>query len=86
MVGVYQEVGTDRSTFAVISLWGKFGGLHAWEATFPYIMPLPNILLTRLFSKARLKRKDFPEIVRLPWALEASGSNPDASTITHYLC
>src|SRR5260370_36003895 len=54
--------------FASSSLWGKFGGLHAWEATFPYIMPLPNIFLTRLFSKTRLKRKDFQEIARLPWA------------------
>jgi hypothetical protein len=49
-VGVFQEVGTDLSTFAVVSLWGKFGGLHACAATFPYIVPLPNIFLTRLFS------------------------------------
>ena len=39
----YQEVGTDRSTFAVISVWGKFGGLHACAPTFSYILPLPNI-------------------------------------------
>jgi hypothetical protein len=69
---------TDRSTFAVISLWGKFGGLHTCAATFRYIVPLQNIFLTRLFSKLRLKRKDFQEILRLPWAQEASGSNPDA--------
>src|SRR5260370_30176482 len=69
-VGSYQEVGTYRSTFAVISLWGKFGGLHACGDTFPHIVPLPNILLTRLFSKLRLKRKDFQEILRLPWAQE----------------
>ena len=50
-VGSYQEVGTYRSTFAVISLWGKFGGLRACGDTFPHIVPLPNIFLTRLFSK-----------------------------------
>src|SRR5260370_26905886 len=81
-VGSYQEVGTYRSTFAVISLWGKFGGLHACGDTFPHIVPLPNILLTRLFSNLRLKRKDFQEILRLPWAQEVSGSNPDAPTKT----
>jgi len=43
-------VGTDRRTFAVISLWGKFGGFHACAATFPYIVPLPNIFITRLFQ------------------------------------
>ena len=41
---------------------------------------LPNIFLTRLFSKQRLKRKDFQKIARLTWAQEASGSNPDAPT------
>ena len=79
-VGSYQEVGTYRSTFAVISLWGKFGGLHACGDTFPHIVPLPNIFLTLLFSKPRLKRKDFQQIARLAWAQEASGSNPDAPT------
>jgi hypothetical protein len=44
--------------FALSSLWGKFGGLHAFGATFPYIVPPPNIFLTRLFPKWRLKRKD----------------------------
>jgi hypothetical protein len=29
-----------------------------------------------------LKRKDFQEIVRLTWAQEAPGSNPDAPTIS----
>jgi hypothetical protein len=61
-------VGNDRSAFALISLWGKFGGLNACAATFSYIVPLPNIFLTRLFSKLRLKRKDFQEILRLLWA------------------
>jgi hypothetical protein len=82
MVGFYEEVGTDRSTFAVISLWGKFGGLHACGGTFPYIVPLPNIFLTLLFSKQRLKRKDFQAIARLAWAQEAPGSNPGAPTKT----
>ena len=79
-VGSYQEVGTYRSTFAVISLWGKFGGLHACGDTFPHIVPLPNIFLTRLFSKLRLKRKDFQEILRLPWAQEVPSSNLGAPT------
>lgn len=74
----YQEAETDRSTFAVISLWGKFGGLHTCAATFSYILLLPNIFLTRLFSKLRLKRKDFQEILRLPWARGVPGSNPGA--------
>jgi hypothetical protein len=43
---------------------------------------LPNIFLTRLFSKTRLKRKDFQEIAPLAWAQEAAGSNPDAPTKT----
>ena len=80
-VGSYQEVGTYRSTFAVISLWGKFGGLHACGDTFPHMVPLPNIFLTLLCSIQRLKRKDFQEIARLAWAQEARGSNPRAPTI-----
>ncbi len=32
------------------------------------ILPLPNIFLIRLFSKRRLKRKDFQEIAPLAWA------------------
>jgi hypothetical protein len=43
-------------------------------------VPLPNIFLTRLFSKTRLKRKDFQEIAPLAWAQEAPGSNPGAPT------
>jgi len=66
--------------FAPSSLWGEFGGLHTCGATWPYIVPLPNIFLTRLFSKTRLKRKDFQEIVRLTWAQEVPGSNPGAPT------
>jgi hypothetical protein len=81
-VGFCQEVGTDQSTFAVISLWGKFRELHACAYTFPYIVPLSNIFLTRLFSKTRLKRKDFQEIVRLTWTQEVPGSNPGAPTKT----
>ena len=76
----YQEAETDRNTFAVISLWGKFGGLYACAATFLYIVPLLNIFLTRLFSKTRLKRKDFQEIVRLTWAQEVPSSNLGAPT------
>ena len=81
----YQEAETDRNAFAVISLWGKFGGLHACGATFSYIVPLPNIFLTRLFSKTRLKRKDFQEIVRLTWAQEVPSSNLGAPTIYFFV-
>ncbi|HXC61387.1 MAG TPA: hypothetical protein VNV63_01815, partial [Nitrospiria bacterium] len=79
-LAIMKKTETGRSTFAVISLWGKFGGLHTCGATFRYIVALQNIFLTRLFSKLRLKRKDFQEILRLSWAQEASGSNPDAPT------
>jgi hypothetical protein len=79
-LGLYQEAATDWSTFALISLSGKSRGLHACTATYRYIVPLPNIFLTRLFSILRLIRKDFQEIVRLTWAQEASGPNPDAPT------
>jgi len=34
------------------------------------MVPLPNIFLTHLFSKLRLKRKDFQEIALLAWAQE----------------
>ena len=34
----------------------------------------------RLPDRKEKLRKDFREIVRLTWAQEASGSNPDAST------
>jgi hypothetical protein len=71
---------TDRSTFAVSSLWGKFGGLYACGATFPHTVPLPNIFVTHLFSKQTLKRKDFQEIVRLTWAQEVWSSNLHAPT------
>jgi len=33
---------TDQSTFTVVSVWGKFGGLHACGATFSHIVPLPS--------------------------------------------
>jgi hypothetical protein len=73
-------VSNRRMHFAVSSLRGKLGGLYACGATFRYTVPLSKILLTRLFSKLRLKRKDFQEILRLPWAQEAPGSNPGAPT------
>jgi hypothetical protein len=74
------DIALELHTFAPSSLWGKYGGLYTCAATFSYIVPLPNIFLTRLFSKRRLKRKDFQEILRLPWAQEAPGSNPGAPT------
>src|SRR5260370_18902133 len=68
--------------FAVSSLRGKLGGLHACGATFRYNVPLPNIFLTRLFSKLRLKRNDFQEIAPLAWAQEVPSSNLGAPTKT----
>ena len=35
-----------------------------------YMVPLPNIFLTRLSSKTRLKKKDFQAIERPTWAQE----------------
>jgi len=81
-LGFYQGAETDQNTFVVISLWGKFGGLHACAATFPYIVPLPDIFSSRLFSKLRLKRKDFRKILRLIWAQEVPSSNLGAPTKT----
>ena len=76
------SVSDRRMHFAVASLRGKLGGLHACGATFQYIVPLPNIFITRLFSKTALKRKDFQEILRLPWAQEVPSSNLGAPTKT----
>ncbi len=64
----------------LIFAMGKFGGLYACGATLAHTMPLPNIFLTLLFSKPRLKRKDFQEVARLAWAQEVRGSNPRAPT------
>ena len=60
-----------RRKFASSSLWGKLRGLHACGATITHIVSLLNFVLTLLFSKTRLKRKDFQEIARLAWAQEA---------------
>jgi len=45
------------------------------------MVPLPKVFLTLLFSKQRLKRKDFQEIARLTWAQEVWSSNLHAPTI-----
>jgi hypothetical protein len=71
-----------RAAFDFSSLWGKFGGLHACGATWSYIVSLPNIFLSGLFSKPRLNRKDFREKARLPWAQEVPSSNLGAPTKT----
>lgn len=65
MFWCYSTVSNRRMHFAVSSLRGKLGGLYACGATFRYNLPLLNIFLTRLFSKTRLKSKDFQEIARL---------------------
>src|SRR6266403_4199737 len=78
-------VSNRRMHLAVSSLRGKLGGLYACGATFRYIVPLPNIFLTRLFSKLRLKRKDFQEILRLPWAQEVPSSNLGAPTTYFFI-
>ena len=66
--------------FSCPSLWGKVWGLHACRATLTYTLPPPFVLLTRLFSKPRLKRKDFQEMARLAWAQEVPSSNLGAPT------
>jgi len=71
------EVASIRPVFAEGEIGG---GLYACGATFPYIVALPNSVLTLLFSKTRLKRKDFQEILRLPWAQEVPSSNLGAPT------
>ena len=50
------------------------------QSHISYIMPPPNISLTCLFSKTRLKRKDFQAIARLAWAQEVLSSNLGAPT------
>jgi hypothetical protein len=76
--------GNVRRQFACSSLWGKFRGVHACGPTFRYIVSLPNIFLTHLFSKLRMKRKDFQEVALLAWAQEARGSNPRAPTTNFF--
>ena len=60
---------------------GKLGdSMHA-EPLFRYIVPLPNIFLTLLFSKTRLKRKNFQEIAPLAWAQTAFDTHFDTVAI-----
>jgi hypothetical protein len=56
--------------------FGENSGTACMRSHFKYMVQLPNIFLTGLFSKTRLKRKDLQEILRLPWAQEVPGSNP----------
>ena len=60
-VGV-AEVGTNRSTFVVISLWGKFGGLCACRGTFSHFHPLLDFRTSLLFSGIMLQRKGFRRV------------------------
>jgi hypothetical protein len=48
-------------------------------------MPPPNIFLSRLFSKTRLKRKDFQKIALLAWAQEVPSSNLGAPTTYFFI-
>src|SRR5260221_33580 len=71
--------GTNRSErfryyFAMGKIRVTLRNISVHRATTKYF-------LARLFSKTRLKRKDFQAIARLAWAQEVSGSNPDAPTI-----
>jgi hypothetical protein len=66
-----------RSFFAM----GKIRGTPCMRRHIPARRATTKYFSTPLFSKLRLKRKDFQEIVRLTWAQEAPGSNPGAPTI-----
>jgi hypothetical protein len=57
--------GKRLNPFAVISLWGKFGGLCARGGTFPYIPPLPSFQNKSFVFRNLLQRKDFQEMFRL---------------------
>jgi hypothetical protein len=77
-----------RSRFARSSLWGKFGGFCACGATFPYIVPLPNILQTRLFSKTEIEKEGLPRDgtpdLRAGGPLFKSG-RPDQNYLPYFL-
>jgi hypothetical protein len=66
--------------FPCPSLRGKVSGLHACGATPSYTLAPLFVSLTRLFSKTRLKRKDFQEMALLAWAQEVPSSNLGAPT------
>ena len=46
--------------FTCLSLWGKFGGLHACGATFSYIVPLPNSLANPFIFKSEIEKEGLP--------------------------
>jgi hypothetical protein len=60
----------------------RFGGLDTCGATFRYIVPLPNIFLTRLFSKRRFKKEGLPRDSTPDLAQEVPSSNLGAPTKT----
>jgi hypothetical protein len=55
------------------------------EPHLRYIVPLPNIILTRLFSKTSLRRKDFQGVARQGWAQEVPSSNLGAPTTYSFI-
>jgi hypothetical protein len=63
-----RQAGTDWSSFDVVSLWGKFGGLHACGATFPYI---PTIVASI--------RAGFLGLVECRWTQEENKRGADHS-------
>ena len=60
---VWSSIARTRLAFSCPSLRGKVWGPHACGATPSYTLSPPFALLTRLFSKTRLERKDFQEMV-----------------------
>ena len=59
-LGVYQAVGTDQSTFAVVSLGGKFGELQACGATCSHILPLPNSFAKSFAFRSKIEKEGLP--------------------------
>ncbi len=59
-VGVLYNLGALGGIFAWLSLWGKFGGLHACGATLSYTVPLPSSLANPFVFKNEIEKEGLP--------------------------
>jgi hypothetical protein len=66
---------------AVISLWGKFGELHACGGTFPNMVP-PNASAKSFCFRTKIEKEGLPRGNTPPWVQEVRGSNPRAPTLS----